>query len=157
MGKTVHAYLTDKKIITDIAAMTKALVGRTVKIKSLSTGHNYGSVGSKFKIECFIGWNGSNVILKNNQGAYIGLNEIEILPQTIEELQNEKLENDKLIADLIEEKNIIDNKIAFLQENNLEEYDEELFKITEVLKKLDDGSLTGIERAKAIADIIKGY
>ena len=26
----------------------------------------------------------------------------------------------------------------------------------EILKKLDDGSLTGIERAKAIASIIKG-
>ena len=43
-----------------------------------------------------------------------------------------------------------------MQENNLEVYDEDIFKVNEVLKKLDDNSLTGIERAKVIASIIKG-
>lgn len=153
MGKTVQAYLASRKISHNEQA--KLMIGKSIRIIGCTSGHNYGAVGSIVKIYCWNNNNGGYVQINQNYSS-IMLADMEILPQTIAELLEEKELNDKAIAGLQQDKLDIDSKIAFMKENNVDEYDEELYKVTQVLKKLDDGSLTGIERAKAIASIIKG-
>ena len=90
----------------------------------------------------------------NNSGT-LYFSHISLGPQNIAGLKEEMVDNEKAAAALLAENESIKSKIEFMEANKLEEYDEELFKVFEVLKQLDNKKLVGIERAKVIAQIIK--
>jgi len=143
------------------AEVAKALMGKKAKVISNRdrAGHNM-AIGTIFKIDMAQAGGtdhlGSYYRLKSDFPYNFLLTDIEMLELTIDEMLSSKNSIDEKITELQKEKAIIDSQIAFMKENNINEYDEDLFKVHEVLKKLDDVTLTGIERAKVIASIIKG-
>ena len=156
----VQNYLISKGIdLTNQREVSKELIGKKVRVIANIAGHNM-EIGTTIKVDIAI-YGGSN-----NNGTYyrldtknsynVMLTDIEIYELTKENFEELKKNLEKKISQLQKEKTLIDSKLTFMKENNLEVYDEDLFKVNEVLKKLDDTTLTGIERAKVIASIIKG-
>ena len=79
--------------------------------------------------------------------------EFEVVPLTKEQLEKEyaelKAKTDIQLAQ-------ISAKIRFIEETGLGTYDETEFKTWHVLEELENGKLTNVERARKIAQIIKG-
>ena len=155
----VQDYLFSKGIdLNNQKKVFKELNGKRVRIIANMSGHNM-AIGTPFKVDMAAsgGANSAGTYCRlDTKNSYnVLLTDIEIYELTKADLEESKKVLDKKINELHEEKISIDGKLAFMQENNLEVYDEDLFKVNEVLKKLDDNSLTGIERAKVIASIIR--
>ncbi len=122
-------------------------VGQKVKITKAgqqSSGYTAGTVGTVSSI------NGgyTNVILDGI--GTIGFNKggIEGFAATKEALLEEKKEYESKISD-------INDKLQWIEETGNEEYDEEEVRIYKAIKVLDEAS-TPVEKAKAIAKIIRG-
>ena len=156
----VQDYLISKGIsLADGKKVAKALIGKKIRVIENTAGHNM-PIGTVFTVNMAQS-GGSNVsgtyYRFDTKSSYnVMLTDVEMCNLSIEDMQESKKILDEKISSLQKEKVAIDSKIAFMQENNLTEYDEDLYKVNEVLKKLDDATLTGIERAKVIASIIKG-
>ncbi len=155
---TVQDVLNKKGIVNMVQAM-QFLRGRVVTLLATVGGH--GKVGDKLKIgdnyvcspQCGAGQNG---YLYYGSSNALYLFQITLGDQTIEGLQQEINDNSEEVMRLKAENESIERKIAFMKENDLKEYDEDLFKVNEVLKQLDNKKITGLEKAKLIAAIIKG-
>ena len=156
----VQEFLTSKSVtVTDQVSVLKVLKGKKVRVIGNGAGHNL-PMNSIFTVDM------ANCGGTNHTGTFyrldakssysVMLTDIEMCNLTKEDMQASKKYLDEKISEMQKEKLLLDSQIAFMQDNNLEEYDEDLFKVNEVLKKLDDVTLTGIERAKVIASIIKG-
>lgn len=130
------------------------LVGKRVKIVGNSVNHAYGAIGTIVKIDQWLNCNGMNVIIRPG-GQYISLNDMELVPMTIEELKRECDDNIKKMAELKIENEIIESKIEFMKANNVEECDEEAFKVMAILKKMNDATMSDLDKAMAISSIIK--
>ena len=131
------------------------IIGKKVKLLK-----EYGIPGFKIGdtriIDINANYNGSSSSLfKANPGNYFNYCDLELCPLTIEELNATKVANIARIADIVAANTKIDQQIAFITDNNLTEYDEDLFKVTQVLKQLEIDGLSILDRAKAIASIIK--
>ena len=134
--------------------MIEMIVGKRIKIIG-NSGHNYGVVGTVFEADCFVGWNGTSAQLKNNLG-YINFYDLELsILLTVEELNKISEDNLKKIVDITVENTEIANKIKFITDNNLTNFDEDLYKVNTVLNTLDNAGLSTLERAKIIANLIK--
>jgi hypothetical protein len=131
----------------------RGLIGKRVKIVGNTTGHQYG-IGTIVKIEQWLNNNGLNVIIKQG-GQYVSLNDMELIPMTIEELKKESVENINRIKDIEIENDIISAKIEFMETNGVDECDDETFKVMAILKKMNDATMTDLDKAKAISSIIK--
>lgn len=156
----VQDYLISKGIsLADGKKVAKALIGKKIRVIENISNHNM-PIGTIITVD--MAQNGGTNITGtfyrfDTKNSYsVMLTDVEMCNLSIEDMQESKKVLDKKIIYLQKEKVAIDSKIAFMQENNLTEYDEDLYKVNEVLKKLDDATLTGIERAKVIASIIKG-
>ena len=154
MGKKVNALVAGKQM-NDVMKM---LIGKEVTITGNICNHNYGAIGTKFKVETVVGWNGTSAMLKNTTSGfaytYIYFSDIELSPLTLEDLNKDKENISKSIEDLKKDSVEIDNRIAFMKEYNLDEFDEDLHKVNSVLTTLDK-EMSNIEKAKLIAQLIK--
>ena len=56
---------------------------------------------------------------------------------------------------LMDKLNLIDNKIQWIKETGSHVFDENQFRVWQVLTLAENGSLSKIEKAKAIAELIK--
>lgn len=154
--KTVQSVLNEKGIINGTQAMA-LLIGKTITMPA-NTG--YGTKGTKIRIDgswlvapqCGPGQNG--YIYQSSGGAFYFSN-MTMSEQTVKGLEEEMKANLEEIAEIMEANEVISSQISFMKENDLEEYDEDLHKTFEVLKSLDNKKLSGLERAKVIASIIK--
>lgn len=156
----VQDYLNSKGIdLNNQKKVSKELLGKKVRVIANTSDHNM-AIGTTFKVDMayYGGTHHTSPFYRlDTKNSYsVMLTDIEMYELTKADFEESKKNLDEKINELQKEKVSIDSKIAFMQENNLEVYDEDLFKVNEVLKKLDDNSLTGIERAKVIASIIKG-
>ena len=153
-SKKVTAYVANKTPLD----VSKFLIGKEVTITNNSSNHNYGAIGTKFKVEVVTNYNGNMAVLKNALPSYgftyINFNDIELPLMTIEELNEMKADNDKSIAEFVKENADIDNKISFMNQYELKEFDEDLYKVNSVLTTLDK-EMSNIEKAKLIAHLIK--
>ncbi len=166
MGKTLQQIFTEKKITTQTAAL-KLCKGKKFKIVAPpqgygASGHNYGAVGTMFTANVasasnFAGLGGSSgsCALKGPGFNGIYYYEVELMGGTLEDLQNEQKDNLKEIEKLKAENAILDEKMEYMKVNELTEYDEDLFRVFYILKVLDKKNVTGMDRAKAVQDIIK--
>lgn len=157
-GKNVQQLLNEKGITTGPQAL-QLLMGKTVVMSNAVGGYK---AGDKVKIDMSGGWQaapacaaGQNGYIYHGGSAAFYFSNMSISVQTKEGLEAEMVENENSIKELMAENESIKLKIEFIAANSLEEYDDELFKVYEVLKQLDNKKLTGIERAKVIAKIIK--
>ena len=165
MGKTLQQIFTEKKITTQAAAL-KLCKGKRFKIITppagwSASGHNYGPVGTIFTATVTspsnfsgIGGSGGCCALKANCNS-IYYYEVEFCGGTLDDLQSEQKENLLEIEKLRAENAILDEKMEYMKVNDLTEYDEDLFKVFNILKVLDKKNVTGMDRAKAVQDIIK--
>ena len=80
---------------------------------------------------------------------------MELIPMTIEELKKESEDNMTKMKELQTENDIIAAKIEFMESNNVDECDDETFKVMAILKKMSDASMSDLDKAKAISSIIK--
>lgn len=62
----------------------------------------------------------------------------------------------KKIEELRERIEEYSRKVKFMEEHNLEAFDENVFKAYEIMRLSKDESLTEIARAKMIAELVKG-
>jgi hypothetical protein len=71
-------------------------------------------------------------------------------------LRAERAELVKSIEDTEKEIKDVEGKLAYLKDNNLDEYDEELFRVLDVLTVIDDKKLDKVQRAKAVMQLMAG-
>ena len=118
-------------------------IGKKVKLISNSSGAGNVRVGQYYYIVSFNGTNQVYLssIKKGPQINYVYLKDIEFVPSTIEEI-NEEI--DTLEVKLISLK----DRIEWLKENNEKEFNEEVFKAWQVMKRL------GINDIGAAKDIV---
>jgi hypothetical protein len=156
----VENYLISKGIdLANQREVSKELIGKKVRVIANIAGHSM-AIGTTINVDIALcggtNNNGTYYRLDTKNSYSVMLTDIEMHEITKEDFEESKKILDEKISQLQKEKTLIDAKLTFMKENNLEFYEEDIFKVNEVLKKLDDNSLTGIERAKVIASIIKG-
>lgn len=137
----------------------------TVEMNNVINGKSFKIVGKKSNHQLPIGTDivasytsGSlssprNMLVYDTSGYGYYLQDLAVVPLTIEEITKANLEIDKQLKELTDEKASNLDKIKFMKENDLEEYDDKVFKTFSILKTLDKKS-SNIEKAKAIAKII---
>lgn len=149
----------------NVAEANKALRNKKVKVTSpvpgINSGHGY-SVGTILTISNCSGsltapYFGYFHVLCPNTGMIRGIYgaEFSIMEYMIEALDLENIELEKKIKDLKDEMRKNSQKIKFMKENNLKEFDETDFKVFSVLETLETEGLSKVERAKVIAKLIK--
>lgn len=91
-----------------------------------------------------------NIATEYPQGNTIAPSCIELIASTIVEMKKQLKD---IETEFKKEKSILQSKINFCEENGVEEFDENLFKVIEALKALDSKS-SNVEKAKVIASLI---
>lgn len=165
-SKTVQIVLQEKGISHDVMAIRAFLEGKEVVIQNQTGTHNYGATGSKFTIT-FVEMAGGSSSQCTTQyisnakkgGCYTNalyFTQIAFASaDTIPDLEVEIKKNKDKIKELQKDNESLSMKIEFMKENDMEEYDENVFKSYEVMKLLEKEGMTTIEKAKIIAKIIK--
>lgn len=162
-------FLTKKRKGSELATETlRRAIKEGVKfeVSAMGGGHNYGSPGTPLLLKSTIsvknqvgGWidASSNVTnaVTNFAGNTLNFSYISVLHPLTEEAIKEKiksLNSKKKSIDL--EITVLKDKLSFIKENELDEFDENQFKAYSILQTLKKAS-SDIEKAKLIADIIK--
>lgn len=149
-GKDLGPFKTQKE------ANTK-LIGKVVKVIANRAGHNY-PIGSRITITGV--HNISNLVtctVRTAESSYsFYLDDFEISGQTIEELEKDIVDYEKSIKEFQLDIENIKSKISFMKKNEIKEFDENQFKAYYTLELLDNKKLNNIQRAQAIAKLIKG-
>lgn len=122
-------------------------LGRKIKIKGNSYGFGGVVMGTTSKITRVV--NQTYYIEGSSNGVYLALNDFDLLPITKEEIENEIKDLNAKIAKLNFQK-------QFMADNNLDEFDENQYKVFQTLKTLEDPNTNQMEKAKIIADLIQG-
>jgi hypothetical protein len=132
----------------------KFKVGNKIKVIANKGGHNY-EIGEVYKVVKIYN---DSLTAKSLDGKFVGNSlygtEIEFVSLTIDEL---KEDNESLKANIAEiQKEIEDNnlKIAWMEENGVSEYDENQFKAFRTLSLLEDETLSKLEKAKLIGELV---
>jgi hypothetical protein len=122
---------------------TENLIGKKIKVKSNLSGHGIllGTIGIIEKVQ------GSQVYLKGNP-SWLDNRDFEIIPITREEIQ-------KNILSLQEKVKSEQEKLQFMSDNNVDEFDETQYKVFRTLATLDNKDISDMEKSKLIADLIK--
>lgn len=149
----------------NVTEAIKALKGKKVKIiaspAGVNSAHGY-QIGTIVTVSHCNGtltspyfgyWN----VTDNATGIIRGIYgaEFDVTACTIEDLDLENVKIEKQIKDLKDEIRANTQKINFMKDNGLKEFDETDFKVYSVLETLETEGLTKVERAKLIAKLIK--
>lgn len=164
MAKTLDQVFKEKKITTQAAAF-KFCKGKKFKIVTplagqAGSGHSYGPAGSTFiatvsgpsSFSYLAGPNGGCPLLVGRNTIYY--HEVIMIGGTLADLEEEQKDNLAQINQLKEDNNTLDEKMEYMKVNGLVDYDDELFKVFNILKVLDRKTVTGMDRAKAVREII---
>ena len=109
---------------------TELIKGKSATIISNTTGSSH-AVGTKVKLVQYQTGSTLVVIYKIEGDTNLHTKqekEFELTPETKDELQKSLLELDKSIDKIQDEKVLIKSRIQFMEENDIEEYDEIIFK-----------------------------
>ncbi len=151
--------------LTDLAAVKKFLVGKYVEILGTENNNSHGyNTGRKFLLTKNIIYYANNVNLDLSS-----LNDVGSLMNNYIFLSNLKLINDKVTAadfnaevelineqqkELLSQKAKVKEILKYMQENELTEFDEDVYQVYKILKKIK-GSGSDIEKATEIANLLK--
>lgn len=124
--------------------ISKKIVGKKVKIVQNTANHHQpiGSIGTVLTAS------GGYVRLKEFPSLNFYAADVELCPATREEIEKE-------ISSLQDKIKSEQEKLDFMTENKLNEFDETQFKVFQTLKTLDNKELSTIERSKIIASLIE--
>lgn len=156
--------------ITNIGDAIKYMKGK--KCKVLTKGnHNYGNVGTTFIVNGYqidsylnpssgyfsspIGLTYGLSNLNGVGGNSITLNQFYIGGNTIKDLEEENNSLKTSILDIEKQLKTNNIKISFMKDNRVEDFDETDFKVFETLNLLENENLSKVDKAKAIAKLIK--
>lgn len=128
--------------------------GTKVKIISNSSGHGH-PLGSIVSLRNNVTSRTTQLYADTPTGGWFAWNDIETVPITIEEFEDQKEAARKLIRETEVEIESINKKIEYLKENNLKLFDEDEFKAFSTLKTLEDTNLNTLDKAKKIASLFK--
>lgn len=120
------------------------MIGKKVKIISNSSGHAI-PIGTEGIVER---QQGNQLFLKGN-GSWFYLTDVKILDTSKDDIAKNI---DKLKSEIA----IAENQLKFMDDNGLENYDEDQFKVYQTLTTLEDATLSKMDKAKMIADLISG-
>ena len=85
----------------------------------------------------------------NWEGNHLRKTDCEIVGLTVEHFQQE-------LAELKSKMDAVQSTIDWMRETGAEEYDETEHKVWSVMNAVEDGSLSKLEKVKAIAKLVKG-
>lgn len=131
-------------------AATSYFVGKYFKVIRAQGGFK---VGEKFKCS-HIGYGNPIYVYKEGRGTYITPQNLELIPQTIEELEIDIKEKKELLLKIDNEIIELEDKIKFMQENQIKEFDETQFKAYHTLSLLENNKLSKLEKSRLIAKLI---
>lgn len=137
--------------------MQDLLQGKKITIISNLSGSQIPE-GTKTKVMlCYSPTTGNAyVTTEARPGSCVYMNEFKLGGDTIPDLEEETLDLEKEIVAKKSEIELNKAKIKFMKAHKLTEFDETDFKVYETLELLENTSITKVERAKAIAKLIKG-
>ena len=124
---------------------SKNLVGKKVKVVQKTSGHG-APIGSMATITSVA--NGQ-IRLKEFPSWTFYATDIELCALTREEIQKE-------ISSLEEKIRVEQEKLQFMSDNNVEEFDETQYKVFKTLATLDNKEISAMEKSKLIASLING-
>jgi len=88
-------------------------------------------------------------------GNFVHIKEIQIYPRTISQLNEEKIAITKKLSDTAKELEKIQDKIEYMIEYKLKEFDEEEYQIFQMLEIVECPNLSKFEKVKLISNLIK--
>ena len=126
--------------------------GQKFKVIGNSNNHNY-PMGTILTIKRNIAttFQSFNDIAEEIHGNQIQIKDMELVSFNLKEMK-ESL--DVLEKNYLKNKKELSYKIKFCEENDLDEYDENIFKVLKTLSTLKK-NMSDIEKAKIIANLIK--
>jgi len=136
----------------------KLKVGGRIKVVANTCSHSY-QIGETYEINhlYYTGSQVTSVQARSSNGTtgnVLYLSDIECVDYTIEELE----EFNKDLIDQLEatKKEISNNeeRIAWMKENNITEFNETEFKAFKTLTLLEDDSISKMEKAKLISELV---
>jgi len=130
--------------------------GRKFRVLKNHSAHNYPlNVTFTLTRDGVSDINMDNVAEEYKAGNYININEIQCLPATLEDLIGEKMDlikESKIILNKIE---LIEDRIKFMTDYDLKEFDEEEFQIYQILKIVESPSTSKLKKVDLIRNILK--
>lgn len=123
-------------------------VGNKIIVRSNSNSHNY-----PMDIPLTLKINGTGVSMNNcvEGGTYNTLNASDCVLISIRSIKDIKKERECKLKEL----KTLEEQIAFCEENELEEYDDVYFKVSEILKALESKKLSKNEKIMKITELVK--
>ena len=153
-----------KNNVKNIQDLQKTLTNKQIKIVGKTSGHAYPF--GNWTVSAITGGatTGTNpyfackLLEHPNLGAYnLYVADIEIMSfSTISDFETEIKELKKDITD--KEKLIAkyNQRISFMEKNNIDEFSEEDYKILNALTYIEDNTLNKVEKARVIGKMLKG-
>jgi hypothetical protein len=128
-----------------------------MKIEDLKAGESYILISNKRSVagvtlnrpvKIYSVDSANNRVYVNGGNAYVDISD---LGDPVTDMKRFELELEDLQAKAV----VIQSKIAYLKENSLEKFDEKEWKCYQALLIAEDTSKSQIERARALAELIK--
>lgn len=151
-----------------VAEVVNALKGKTVEVIGNRNSHNYGPVGTKFKVWTGLSSTGRTKISQSTQmtaidhnggGNTIMFRDIHLVGGggggSIKDLEQEIKDKQDEIKGIKAEIEDIKLKISYLKEIGEKDFDEDEYKAYSIMTLLENGETTKKEKAKLIASLIK--
>lgn len=88
-------------------------------------------------------------------GNFVHIKEVQLYPRTIPQLRQEKSDLIKKLSTITLEIDVIEDKIKYMIEHKLEEFDEEEYQIFQMLEIVECPNLSKFEKVKLISNLIK--
>lgn len=132
----------------------KELEGKRVKVRNTNQAgiklEDYNKIFSIVKVN-----NYNNITIEGYPNNPLLLSEIEIMPYTEEEINNEISSYEKNILNFKEKIETLEMKKKFMKDNNLDFFSETEYKVFKTLETLENENISAIEKAKLISEMIK--
>lgn len=134
-----------------------ALVGKQLKVIGNTAGHNVsmGTIITVLRVNYPTTPNPVYIANVNGGNRSFYIEDVELCPLTIEQISDAIKALDTEIEANKKEQEVLRSKIKFMQENKLDVYDEDTFKVYHTLKLLDNDKLSKIEKSNLISQLIK--
>ena len=154
--KQIYYKLKFRKMITkNLEVGTKLIVVGT------TSGHST-PIGAKVTLRCYSTGVGSycgrpivyiNENINGGQVQFLFLEDLRLDHYTVEDIKNELVEAEKVVADAVNNVENIKLKLDYLKEVGESNFDENEFRAYNTLKTLDNTKLSTLEKAKQIASL----
>lgn len=148
--------------LTSASQIRTFLQGKQAIIIANRGGHNYGSIGDIFTFDEMLGGGTTSTStvtagMEGSRSNTIRFDEFSVITQLTKEMLVKKLEVVKVEeSDILARKESLARKIQYLEDENLEAFDEDEYKMHQAKKLINSSDLSDEEKLKLIMGLIKG-